>query len=87
MKTQQQFKIVLADVLPFKGAINLIKELSTESIIKIDENQLQILFMDSSNVAKVNYRIYSSFCTEWDVKSESLFCINLSNFNTILKAR
>jgi len=64
--------------------VEIISELVTEVRIKVDESGMSITAMDPANVAMVNFKIFKSAFSQFEVGNEILG-INLENLKQILK--
>lgn len=79
------FKITIAECETFKKQIKVISDLISEGKIKVNKDSFGLIAMDASNVAMVDYEVFSSACTEYMVDKEDEFAINFSNFYQALK--
>ncbi|MBW2977805.1 proliferating cell nuclear antigen (pcna) [Candidatus Woesearchaeota archaeon] len=78
-------KLTLAEPRYLKESISIISDLVNEAKFKITPNAVELVAMDPANVAMVIFKLLSSTFTEYDVKKETEFGINLANFKQILR--
>ncbi|MBT5924845.1 DNA polymerase sliding clamp, partial [Candidatus Woesearchaeota archaeon] len=78
-------KLVLAEPRYFKDSISIVSELVTEATFKVGKNGLKLVAMDPANVAMVNFELFSSCFTEYNVEKEEEIAINLANLKQILR--
>lgn len=78
-------KLVLAEPRYFKDSIAIISELVTEVKFKAGPNGLKLIAMDPANVAMVNFELFSSSFTKYEVQGEEEIAINLNSLKQILR--
>ena len=78
-------KLTLAEPRYLKESISIISDLVNEAKFKITPNAIELVAMDPANVAMVIFKLLSSTFTEYDVKKETEFGINLANLKQILR--
>jgi len=78
-------KLTLAEPKYLKESISIISDLVNEAKFKITPNAIELVAMDPANVAMVIFKLLSSTFTEYDVKKETEFGINLANLKQILR--
>lgn len=78
-------KLTLAEPGQFKESINLISNLVNEARFKVNMDTIELVAMDTANVAMVIFKMFSSGFTEYDVKEETEIVVNLTNLNQILR--
>jgi len=78
-------KLTLAEPKYLKESISIISDLVNEAKFKITPNAMELVAMDPANVAMVIFKLLSSTFTEYDVKKETEFGINLANLKQILR--
>ena len=78
-------RIVLADVKEFRDSISIISELVTEADIKLTKEGIELMAMDSANVAMVIWKMSKEKCTEFEITEEQKIGIRLTDLKTILK--
>jgi proliferating cell nuclear antigen len=78
-------KLTLAEPKYLKESIAIISDLVNEAKFKITPNAMELVAMDPANVAMVIFKLLSSTFTEYDVKKETEFGINLTNLKQILR--
>lgn len=78
-------KLTLAEPRYLKESISIISDLVNEAKFKITPNAMELVAMDPANVAMVIFKLLSSTFTEYDVKKDVEFGINLANLKQILR--
>jgi len=78
-------KLVLAEPLYLKEPINIISELVTEVKINLNKDCIELVAMDSANVAMIIFKLLSSNFIEYDLKKEEKIAVNLENLKQILR--
>lgn len=78
-------KLVLAEPRYFKESISIISDIVTEATFKVGPNGLKLVAMDPANVAMVNFELFSSCFTQYEVKDPEEIAINLNNLKQILR--
>ena len=78
-------KLTLAEPKYLKESISIISDLVNEAKFKITPNAIELVAMDPANVAMVIFKLLSSTFTEYDVKKQTEFGINLANLKQILR--
>tara|TARA_Y100000310_G_C20561432_1_gene753259 strand:- start:106 stop:852 length:747 start_codon:yes stop_codon:yes gene_type:complete len=78
-------KLVLAEPRFFKESISIISDLVTEATFKAKSDRLELVAMDPANVAMVNFQMFSSSFTKYEVGEEENVSINLNNLKQILR--
>ena len=78
-------KLVLAELKYFKDSITIISELVSEVKFKAGKNGLKLVAMDPANVAMVNFELFSSSFTKYEIKDEEEVSINLNSLKQILR--
>lgn len=78
-------KLTLAEPKLIKDSIAIISELVTEARFNVTNEAIELVAMDSANVAMVVYKLLSSAFVGYDVDDETSFAINLNNFKQVLR--
>ena len=84
-KTIPKFRICLAEPSYLKNSIDILNEITSEVKFEVKKDMIQVVEMDPANVALVVWKLLSSVATEWDVKKEFSFALNIMNLKRILK--
>jgi len=78
-------KVTLNEPKYLKDSISIISELVNEVNLKFSSNMVELVATDPANVALVDFKLLSSAFSEYEVPSDKVIGINLSNFTQILK--
>ena len=78
-------KLTLAEPKYLKESISIISDLVNEARFKVNKEGIELVAMDPANVAMVIFKLLSSTFTEYDVKKDAEFAINLSNLKQIMR--
>ena len=78
-------KLTLAEPKYLKDSISIISELITEARFTVTKQSMKMIAMDPANVAMVVFELFSSSFTEYQIKEDTDFSINLNYFKQILK--
>tara|TARA_Y100000034_G_scaffold21622_1_gene24898 strand:+ start:13213 stop:13965 length:753 start_codon:yes stop_codon:yes gene_type:complete len=81
----KKFKAVIQDSELLKDSINAVSSLLNEGVFKVTKNGLELVSMDSANVAMVDMKLLSSAFTEFEVTEEVGIGVNIIEFTNILK--
>lgn len=78
-------KLVLSEPRFFKDSISIISDLVTEAKFKVGPDGLELVAMDTANVAMVIFKLLSSSFTKYEIKKPQQLAINLNNLKQILR--
>ncbi len=78
-------KLTIAEPKYLKDSISIISELIAEAAFKVTPQSIKLVAMDPANVAMVIFEMFSSTFTEYDVKKDTQFTLNLGYLKQILK--
>ena len=78
-------KLTLAEPKYLKESITIISDLVNEARFRVNKDAIELVAMDPANVAMVIFKLLSSSFTEYDVKKDVEFAINLSNLKQIMR--
>jgi len=78
-------QLTLAEPRLLKESINIISELVTEVTLKIDKDKIEIIAIDPSLVAMIDFKLLSSAFLEYTVPKPEELAINLDYLRQILK--
>ncbi|MFH1450397.1 MAG: proliferating cell nuclear antigen (pcna) [archaeon] len=81
----KKFKVVIQESELLKDSITAVSNLLNEGVFKVTKNGLELISMDSANVAMVDMKFLSSAFSEFEVKEEVGIGINIIEFTNILK--
>ena len=78
-------KLTLAEPKYLKDSIMIISELVHEARFKLTKDALELVAMDPANVAMIVFKLWSSCFTEYDVKKDTDFSVDLGNLKQVLR--
>lgn len=78
-------RLTLAEPKYLKDSISIVSELITEARFNITKQSMKLVAMDPANVAMVIFELFSSSFTEYELKEDTEFTINLGYFKQIIK--
>lgn len=78
-------KLTLNEPRLLKEPIGIISDLVNDVNIRICKDKLEIVATDPANVAMVIFKLLSSAFVEYTIDKEEMICVNLDNFNQILR--
>jgi|ETN01SMinimDraft_4_1059930.scaffolds.fasta_scaffold24392_2 proliferating cell nuclear antigen len=81
----KKFKVVIKESELLKDSITAVSNLLNEGVFKVTKNGLELVSMDSANVAMVDMKLLASAFSEFDVQEEVGIGINIIEFTNILK--
>jgi len=81
----KKFKAVIQDSELLKDSITAVSNLLNEGVFKITKNGLELVSMDSANVAMVEMKLLASAFSEFEVAEDVGIGVNIIEFTNILK--
>jgi proliferating cell nuclear antigen len=78
-------KLTLAEPKFLKDSIAIISDIVTEARFNVTQEAVELVAMDSANVAMVVFKLLSSAFVSYEVKNSTSFAINLNNFKQVLR--
>jgi proliferating cell nuclear antigen len=78
-------KLTLADPKYLKDSISIIADIVTSAKLSIKNDYIELIAMDSANVAMVIFKMFSSTFIEYDLEKEQDISIDLSQLKQILR--
>jgi len=81
----KKFKAVMQEPELLKDSINAVSSLLNEGVFKITKEGLELISMDSANVAMVDMKILSNAFSEFEVMEDIEIGVNIIELTNILK--
>ena len=78
-------KLTLADPKYLKDSISIIADIVSSATLSIKNDYIELIAMDSANVAMVIFKLFSSTFVEYELKKEEDISIDLSVLKQILR--
>jgi proliferating cell nuclear antigen len=78
-------KLTLAEPRTLVDSINVISDIVNEVRFKIDKEKIGLVAMDPANVAMVDFKLFSSAFSEYNVDKDHEVCISLDALRAVLK--
>ncbi len=78
-------QLILAEPRLLKESVNIISDLVNEVTLKIDKDKIEIVAIDPSLVAMIDFKLLSSAFVEYTVPQAEELAINLDHLRQVLK--
>lgn len=78
-------KLTLAEHRTLVDSINVISEIVNEVRFKIDPEKIDLVAMDPANVAMIDFKLFNTAFSEYDVDKEYNLCVSLDSLKSVLK--
>ena len=78
-------KLTLAEPRTLVDSINVISEIVNEVRFRIDTEKIDLVAMDPANVAMIDFKLFNTAFSEYDVDKEYDLCVSLDSLKSVLK--